>query len=525
MATPGVLRLLCFLLLPMVFIRAQSVSQAQPPLETQQTVITGSYPPPKRNIKGIAIIGAGLSGSAAAFELRGYPGSERHFNVTVFERASASGGQVASVQIPGPNDKLETGASAFAEDDWCVNELIRSVGLRTVATLQPSWQDPKSIGVWDGRNSFLCLDNHDRSFLGSWWQSARLLWKYGPSPVKLHWQIKATMKRLHDLGRFSTDMRDLQRDLESLGLLEAAHNSASYNMTHPERYSAHFINDIVRSRLRHRYNRDIDDVNALSAIAAMRTAQSQRIVGGNDLLPHRLLLLSEAQIHYDTAVTRISSGQDKVWRLTTQKTADEPYIHQEFDAVIMTAPWPVSDIIDIDPLPPSFESSPSNEDYVDRHITHFTTWRDLEPSAFNQPPNFTVPDDILTAPLNVTSDDVFSIITPQRVVPQGQRDNLAPEEFLYRIASAQPFSDGDIAGLLGEKVPQSLSSIGVTWVQKKTWERAQPKKRRKEPRFWGLKQANNFWYTAALRDVWDSLEMSCVAGKGASDLLQIAQWV
>jgi hypothetical protein len=86
---------------------------------------------------------------------------------------------------------LDVGALSFLEEDWCVNEALRSVGLSI--RLHPL---QGSLGIWNGKE-FASEQglNQDRS---SWWNLVKRMWRYGISP----WTLQQALKR--DLDRWQS---------------------------------------------------------------------------------------------------------------------------------------------------------------------------------------------------------------------------------------------------------------------------------------------------------------------------------
>lgn len=128
------------------------------------------------------LAGAGAGGSFAAYELRkladeaGIP-----LNVTVFERASYIGGRSTTVNVfDHPAYPIELGASIFVQVNHNLVNASRDLGLTVSAAdhARPREAD-ESIGIWDGTQFvFTMKDSY------SWWNLARLFWRYGMAPLR-----------------------------------------------------------------------------------------------------------------------------------------------------------------------------------------------------------------------------------------------------------------------------------------------------------------------------------------------------
>ena len=288
------------------------------------------------------------------------------------------------------------------------------------------------------------------------------------------------------------------------------------------------VNEIIRAESRYRYARDLDQVNLLSSLLALRLSADVEICQGNQQLPNRMLKIAGAHVHLNHCVFCITAGDQRRWRIHAvysddQAEAQPSMFEAEFDIIILTAPF-ASSAIDMD-LPMSIPISATEvRPYVERHVTFFSTLHRLTPKYFNQTTNTTIPENILTAPTQVVSgenDDIFSITVSDRVLPPDTIHNEDGLEYVYKIISSKPTSDDEIARLLGHNLDssatnkseeQSIYDLGVTWLHRQAWPHAYPQFDPKQPILDNIQIAPDLYYTAASQDVLSTMEMGCRTG-------------
>ena len=103
------------------------------------------------NVPKAAIIGAAITGASSAHHLHQFTRLSQPLDITVFDSKDQVGGRIRSAHIHNElGYDVESGAAAFTEDDWCLNEAMREVGLKPV----PHSRSDYHTSVWDG-NDFL----------------------------------------------------------------------------------------------------------------------------------------------------------------------------------------------------------------------------------------------------------------------------------------------------------------------------------------------------------------------------------
>jgi len=78
-----------------------------------------------------AIIGAGVTGASSAHHLHQLTRLSQPLSITVFDNENHVGGRIRNAHVcEEPGYDVESGATAFSEDDWCLKEAMQEVGLK-----------------------------------------------------------------------------------------------------------------------------------------------------------------------------------------------------------------------------------------------------------------------------------------------------------------------------------------------------------------------------------------------------------
>ncbi len=304
---------------------------------------------------------------------------------------------------------------------------------------------------------------------------------------------------------------------------------------------AELVNEIIRAESRYRHARDLDQVNVLSSLLALRSAPDIGIHQGNQRLPHRMLKIAEAHIRLSTRVSRSIVGEQRQWKIHAVSTDDQAKVQlstfeEEFDIIILTASFAFNGI-DIDPPISALVSTAAVRPYVERHVTLFSTLHRLSAKYFSQSTDTIVPENIFTAPTQSVSEDdndIFSITVADCVPPPEPSDEDDELEYVYKIISSRPIPNDAIARLLGHKLDsstgeeskdQTLHDLGVTWTHRQVWPHAYPQFDPKRPILDNIEIAPGLYYTAAAEEVLSTMEMSCRMGNNVAKYLYISKWM
>ena len=483
----------------------------------------------------IAIIGAGITGASSAHHLHQLARLRQPLDITVFEADGQVGGHVRSAYVHNePAFGVEVGAATFKEDDWCLINATQEVGLKPVVRSRSGYH----TAVWGGNELLVSYSERDKPVSGPRWPAAEWAWRYGNSYYHIPGMVRYSA---HDFSSFaifhpflylSEDSRESFSSQEVLASAVSSFESRGINAT--------LVNEIIRAESRYRYARDLDQVNLLSSLLALRLSADVEICHGNQQLPTRMLKIAGAHVALNHRVSRITAGDQRRWKIHAvysddQAEAQPSMFEAEFDIIILTAPF-ASSTIDMD-LPMSIPISATEvRPYVERHVTLFSTLHRLSPKYFNQPTNTTIPENILTAPTQSVSrenNDIFSITVSDRVLPPDTIDNEDGLEYVYKIISSKAVTNDEIARLLGHNLDspttpkqeeQMLYDLGVTWLHRQAWPHAFPQFDPKQQILDNIEIAPDLYYTAASQDVLSTMEMGCRTGNNLAKHLYHSKW-
>ncbi|OTA39864.1 hypothetical protein BTJ68_00089 [Hortaea werneckii EXF-2000] len=174
----------------------------------------------------VAIIGAGAAGSSSAYHLAQFAREAGlPINITIFDRNPYIGGRATTVNVhDDPAQPVELGASIFVQANQILLNATRDFNL---STTEDDDDDDSPIpgaalAIWDGQ-SLLYQQTTGKT---SWWENAKLIWKYGLlNPLRtlnLKRSTIAAFLRLYTSPVFPFD--SLTDAAEQIGLLPAATN-------------------------------------------------------------------------------------------------------------------------------------------------------------------------------------------------------------------------------------------------------------------------------------------------------------
>ena len=471
-----------------------------------------------------SVSGAGSGGASSAFYLhRAYPCP---LNITVYEKESYIGGRSTTVGVYGdPSIPVELGASIFVNVNY---NLVSAVKRFNLSTLDYGGEDldgvTKALGVWDGER-FVFIQS-DGSY--SWWNTAKLLWKYGMSPIRTQRLMKDTVKtflRMYETPIFP--FKSIGETALELGLL--APSMKSERLLKENGIYAPFANDIIQASTRVNYAQNLAQIHGLEAMVCMATDGAMSVHGGNWQIFDRMLKHDRNTVLLNTRVTDISLPEDgKQYSVKSSSSpgADGQDVTstniESFDTVILAAPLQFSNIT----INPSPTFAPSPIPYVTLYVTLFTSPYRPNPGNYGLRDPSDVPTTILTTlpSKGGTPPTFFSLSTLRTVLnPLSQPPR---KEYLYKIFSPTPPSLASISEML--HVPANIRSSSsiyderneiVTWRYNKTWHSypyLPPRVTFDDPQ---LDAAGKLWYTSGIEPFISTMETSSLMGKNVAQLV------
>lgn len=485
-----------------------------------ETLASAKCPPEGPVVKRIAIIGAGASGSSAALWLstaqsklddlwtNGARDCPATLDVTVFERSEQVGGR-SRVVHPYNNTSyppVELGASIFADVNPNMVRFTERYGLNATARLG---EEDSTTSLWDGQ-SFIFED------LGEgWWNSAKMLWRYGYSPGKVAKYVASTVATylnqynpiwVHNPsaalgGQYPWPWSSPEALLDVLGYAPLVATAALDRLYDVVGASKLFIEEIVEAATRVNYGQNIEAIHALGAGVSLAASGARGVQGGNYRVFEHMLGEAGARlrlgphgavsgiIKFASLNEALQSVADGTHTLSTSalvqaaeaaesgswtKGQHKWYVGTTsnygsfYDAVIVAAPWHSTNIRVVG----ASQVVPRTE-YVRLHVTLLVT-NASQPSGvyFGKGSGSVVSRTILTA-LGTTRGRSTKDTMPEfnslnylvslGSTPSSESASAREEEHVVKIFSPARMTDETLGQLFG-------GTDNVLWVHRHVWE-------------------------------------------------------
>ncbi|KAI4136649.1 MAG: hypothetical protein L6R39_007682, partial [Caloplaca ligustica] len=230
-------------------------------------------------IRNVAVIGAGSGGASAAYYLRTLQSPCQRVNITVYERNDYVGGRSITVNAyDDPDFPVEVGASIFVKVNRNLVNAAESFGL-PVRGMRASRELGRAevLGVWDG-DKFVFTQSDDGN---QYWNIAKLLWKYGYSPIRTQNLMKKTVGsflKMYYPPYFP--FTSLSKTAYDLDLLPATAVTGQ-QFLETNGISEHFSHDIIQASTRVNYAQNLSQIHGLETMVCMATDGAMSIEGGN----------------------------------------------------------------------------------------------------------------------------------------------------------------------------------------------------------------------------------------------------
>lgn len=348
-------------------------AQSQQPLQNEDA---------KSSPYRVAIIGAGPAGASTAYHLTKYARAAGvALDITIFDRNDYIGGRSTTVNALGdPRYPVELGASIFVAVNQILVNATRDFQLPVSGKIYESTGAKYDVGIWDG-DGFVYLtessDDNDedtshrwKDRLIEWWDIAKLLWRYGLSPVRLRNLQQSTIGRFLRMYQDHFPFPDLTSTVRQLDLTASVDRSGVEFLL-ANGVGEQFQREIVQAATRVNYAQNLGTIHGLGSVVSMSTDGAMSVEGGNWHMFEAMVKYAGAQQRLNHTVTKVTStatGELIVdFQLTNLEEAGS--IHEIFDAVVLAAPVGLSNIT-FNP-PPTYEVP--RPDYVDLYVTLLTS--------------------------------------------------------------------------------------------------------------------------------------------------------
>ena len=506
--------------------------------------------------KRIAIIGGGIGGASAAFNIHKQNRNLPPQQVTIFEKEFSVGGRIQSIYLypnTGGLKVVEDGAMHFSSDDWCLMSAMQDVGLKPRAP--PSWPashhssqwmsiyrlNPRRIGQQIRSIRDLVKQQFDRLLhqrtddetrtdlkcnVGStgWQDRLRGRWKYGRSWQVFHSAVHSTLENWSQFGGpYHSPFSSIMKELRDVGLTEDVASSATtylQNLT----LSAALQLQMIQPCTRGQTSQDLSGVSGLSALIATARSATMSVDGGNSRLVERMIRLSEADIQLGSLVTAITPGFSRRYRLSISKSEPSGSAKDddlEFDVVVLAAPLRKNEF-DISNLDLRQEVAP--DEYLETHVTHFSSSIPVSSNISVLPLDINIVDENI---LTTSTTDHPKVLNIQRsdacfrsgCLPGDDCDQCDDDIFLYRVHSHQYMEDEDLLRMIGydSKEDKELSDYGIHFVRRRAWPHSFPRRSEETMNIVdGIEIARDLFYLNGAESLLSSMEMSCRMGRNVA---------
>ena len=466
-------------------------------------------------------------------------------NITVYERASYIGGRSTTVNaFDDPAYPIELGASIFVQVNENLVNASRDLGLdiRGADYFRPQETDD-SIGIWDGSEFVFKLQNSS-----SWWNIAKLFWRYGLAPLRTQNLMKSVVGRFLKLYEEPIfPFRSLSEAAEAVDLLNVTASTGSDFLT-ANSISELFAREIIQASTRVNYGQNLPLIHGLEALVCMATDGAVSIDGGNWRIFEGVLNAAKANVELDTAVTEIVKTNEGTVRVSSKPTSDldsTELEETEFDEVIIAAPLQYSGIS----ISPPLQHIPDDIPYAKLHVTLFSAPHRVSPEFFGLNSDATTPETILTTlpqgldlgsnPKGVGPAKFWSISTLRKITRSVEKDGEQQNEdhYVYKIFSPERPTADIIAQLFGIEyshgTPGSVTvapdntTIGdlpeaeISWFHEKIWHPyplLYPRVTFEDTRL-----ASGIWYTSGIESFISTMETSALMGRNVAALM-VKSW-
>ena len=194
--------------------------------------------------------------------------------------------------------------------------LISAVtGIRELSTEGPV------LGIWNGKD-FIYTQNSG----GSWWDTAKLFWKYGLAPLKTVKLMKATVgKFLKMYEEPYFPWKSLSQVAYELGLT-AVTASTGEQFLDQNGIGKLFAQDIIQASTRVNYAQNLPLIHGLEAMVCMATDGAQAIEGGNWQIFSSMLAASHATVLLNRTVSKVEKQEDATYVVSTKQKIGRAHV-------------------------------------------------------------------------------------------------------------------------------------------------------------------------------------------------------
>ncbi|KAI7283958.1 hypothetical protein KC345_g2595 [Hortaea werneckii] len=191
--------------------------------------------------------------------------------------------------------------------------------------------------------------------------------------------------------------------------------------------------------------------------------------------------------------------------------------------VVLAGPLQLLDI-DLSGLGLDLNAASTANDFIEAHITHFTSPFQLVNDFSNPSINISITnDDLLTSSSPPGDMNIFKVqgsdVCYFYGCPPAAGCNLCELEYLYRIHSQYALGDAELAHMLGLEYNENVPLTAISWVRRDVWPKAFLPYRKGQDFVGKFELAPRLYYTGGGEEVMSSMEMSCKTGERVASRL------
>nr|XP_057943245.1 prenylcysteine oxidase-like [Doryrhamphus excisus] len=392
----------------------------------------------------IAVVGAGIGGSATAHFLRQHFGPE--VQVDVYEKGEV-GGRLATVTVN--QYDYESGGSVIHSLNLHMQDFVKQLGLkyrRNVAGKTAVFNSEEVI-----------LEETDWYLLDLF----RLWWRYGISFIRLQMWVEEIMEKFMRVYKYQahgyafSSVEELLGSLGGSGFINMTRRPLSDSLLELG-VSQRFIDEVIAPIMRHNYGQNVSIPAFVGAVSLVSVQNNLWAVeGGNKLVCSGLLKMANANLlpAQVTSVDPLHSGGTLQYRLSfTEATETKSEL---YDIVVLATPLQAgvqSGISFRDFTPPIVQPA---GDYHSTVVTVIHGYLNTSLFGFPDPRLFPYACVLTTETPGLFFNSVASICPVN--ISAGFRRKQAQEAGVYKVFSSQPLTKAQLKMLF-----RSYYSVQVT---------------------------------------------------------------
>nr|XP_006631780.1 PREDICTED: prenylcysteine oxidase-like [Lepisosteus oculatus] len=276
----------------------------------------------------IAIVGAGLGGTATAHFLRQHFGPE--VRIDVYEKG-AVGGRLATVTVN--NQEYESGASIIHSLNLHMQDFVKQLGLKYRKSVAGK------TAVFNGEH--FILEETDWYLLDLF----RLWWRYGFSFIRLQMWVEEIMEKFMRIYKYQahgyafSSVEELLHSLGGSSFINMTRRSVSESLLELG-VSQRFIDEVIAAVMRANYGQPVSIPAFVGAVSlAGAQANMWSVEGGNKLVCSGLLNLARASLIHAkvTAVAPHATAEGTQYQLSSVNEKEEKGA-EIYDIVVLATP-------------------------------------------------------------------------------------------------------------------------------------------------------------------------------------------